>query len=188
MKRQQYSLRVNTQRRHVGEAAASEVDVLAVILLGFGTHVRVQVMLNSRFLVPGSLEVIAEATGRARPSDLRRKINSTTDRSNIRACRREDWVELRCLAILVQTRGTDTGVAGRLEDRHAAHAENADQIANANRIFLGNGLLVVSVGIGDDLRQLVVGLRQKELIVGQVWLVLVRGAGGLDWVWDVRAA
>jgi hypothetical protein len=49
-------------------------------------------------------------------------------------------------------------------------------------------LLVVAVGVGDDLGELVVGLREQELVVGQVGLVFVRSAGGLDWIWDVRAA
>jgi hypothetical protein len=49
-------------------------------------------------------------------------------------------------------------------------------------------LLIVSVGVGDDLWQLVVGLREQELVVGQVWLVLVCGASGLDWIWDVWTA
>jgi hypothetical protein len=145
-------------------------------------------MLNSRFLVPGSLEVVAEATRRARPSDLWGKVNSTTDRSDIWARCGEDWVELRCLAILVQTRGTDTSIAGRLKDRHATQTKDPDQIADANRVLFGDCLFIFSIGIGDDLWQLVLGLREQELVVGQVWLVLVRGTSGLDWIWDIRAA
>jgi hypothetical protein len=179
---------VDTQCRNVWEAATSEVDVLTVVCLGLRTHVGVQVMLNGCFLVPRRLEVIAEATGRARPSDLGFEVNRATDGSDIWACCGEDRVELRCLAILVQTRGTDTSIAGRLKDRHTTRAEDSDQVANANCVLLGDCLLVVSVGIGDDLWQLVVGLREQELVVGQVWLVLVCGTGGLDWVWDVRAA
>lgn len=101
---------------------------------------------------------------------------------------REDWVELRCLAILVQTCGADASIAGRLEDRHASHTQDADQIADPDRILLRDCLLIVSIRIGDDLWQLVVGLREQELVVGQVWLVLVRGTSGLDWIWDIRAA
>ena len=33
-----------------------------------------------------------------------------------------------------------------------------------------------------------VGLREQELVVGQVWLVLVGSTSGLDWIRDVRAA
>jgi hypothetical protein len=95
---------------------------------------------------------------------------------------------LRCLAILVQTRGADTSVTGRLEDRHATHTKDSDQIANADRVLLGDCLLVVSIGVGDDLWQVVVGLGEQELVVGQIWLVLIRSTSGLDWVWDVRAA
>jgi hypothetical protein len=60
-----FLLGMNTQCRNVWEAAAGEVDVLAVVLLGFRTHVGAQVMVDSCFLVPGRLEVIAETTRRA---------------------------------------------------------------------------------------------------------------------------
>ena len=157
---------MNTQCRDVWEAAASEVDVLAVIFLGLCAHIGIQIVLNSGLLVPGSLEVIAEATRRARPSDLGSEFNSTTDRCDIRASCGEDWVELRCLAILVQTCGADTSITGRLKDRHAAHTKDSDQVADADRILLGYRLLIVTIGIGDDLWQLVVGLREQELVIG----------------------
>jgi hypothetical protein len=179
---------VDTQCRNVWEPAAGEVDVLAVVFLGLRTHVCAQVMLDSGFLVPGSLEVIAEAARRAGPSNLGREADSATDRSDVRACCREDWVELGCLPILVQTRSTDTGVSGGLEDRHAAHTEDSNHIADTDRVLLRDCLLVVSVRVCDDLRQLVVWLSEQELVVGQVWLVLVRFSKGLDWIRDVRPA
>ena len=90
--------------------------------------------------------------------------------------------------VLVQTSGTDTSITRRLKDRHTTRAEDSDQVANADCVLLGNCLLIVSVRVGDDLWQLVVGLGEQELVVGQVWLVLVCGTGGLHWIWDVWAA
>ena len=184
-KSQRDLLGVNTQCRNIGEATTSEVDVLAVVLLGLCAHVFAQIIMNSGLLVPGSLEVIAEAARGAGPSDLRRKVDSAADCGDVRTGCWEYWVELRCLAVLVQARSSDTGVSGRLKDRHATHAENADQVADTLCVLLGNRLLVVSVGVGDDLGQVVIVLREQELVVRQVWLILVRCTGRFDWIRDV---
>lgn len=186
MARQNNSLRANAQSSDIRKATASEVDVLTIVLPSLRADVVVKVLVHSRFLVPSSLEVVAEATRRSRPSSLRGKTHCATNGSDVRACRWEDRVELRRLAVLVQARSTNASIARGLEDRHAAKTEDADQVANTNGVLLWYGLFVISIGVGDDLWQLAVRPREKELVVRQVRFVLIGCASGLNWVWDVR--
>lgn len=55
---------------HVREATAVEIDIGGIIFLRLGAHVLVQVSANGKFLVPRSLEVVTEATGRTNPCDF----------------------------------------------------------------------------------------------------------------------
>lgn len=179
---------MDTQCCDIREAATSEVDVLTIVLLGLGSHIGAQILGDSSFLIPRSLEVVAEAARRAGPSCLGRKANSAADCGDVRAGCRENRVELRCLAILVQACSSNTCVSGRLKNRDATHTEDADQVANTLCVLLRHCLLVVSVGVGDHLRQCVIGLGEQVLVIRQVRLVLVGCTSRLDRVRDVWAA
>ena len=54
------------------------------------------------------------------------------------------------------------------------------------RIRDSNYLLIITIGVGDDLGKLRGVLREQVLIVGEVWLVRIVGSGRLIGIGDER--
>jgi hypothetical protein len=79
-------LGMDTMRRNVWEATAREVHIWAVVFLCFSADVLVKVRSNCLILVPWSLEIVAETTGRAIPSDFRVEVYGPAYTRNIGAC------------------------------------------------------------------------------------------------------
>lgn len=96
-------------------------------------------------------------------------------------------VESRSVRSIVGTASTaNTGVTRALEDGDAAKTHHGDQVADTLGVLLRDSLLRLAVGVGDDLRKLSVGLLQKKVVVGQVWLVGVLVAIGDIEIGDER--
>jgi hypothetical protein len=71
---------------NIRESTAGEVHIGRVILLRLGADVLVQVSANGDFLVPWSLEVVAETAGRTNPGDLGVEAHGSADTGNVWAC------------------------------------------------------------------------------------------------------
>lgn len=80
--------------------------------------------------------------------------------------------------------GCLTLVTRGVNDGQSTQGVQTDQVANTASIFLGNSLFVIAIGVGDDLGDLGVGLREQILIVDQIRLVLVVRCGRLISIGD----
>ena len=149
-----YDLVVRTYavRADIRESTSSEIGIRGVVLLDSRTDVKVQVRLNSEFLICGTGEVVAEATRAAYPSLFWAHRDSSSDSGDIWTSARELGCELWCsLPVVALARTTDSVVSRRFKDRDTAETHHAYQVADLDGVFLGDGLLVIPVGVRDDL-------------------------------------
>jgi hypothetical protein len=82
---------------NVWEATACEVHIRPVVLLRFFADVVVKVRCHGIFLVPWLLEIVAETTGRAIPSDFWVETNGSAYTRDIGACRLRELAYARTL-------------------------------------------------------------------------------------------
>lgn len=98
-----------TVSRHIREAAAGEVGIGGVVLLGRGTDVASQVGVYSGCLVGGLSEIVAEATGTGYPGDFWADGLSASNGGDVGTCAGELGRELgRFLAVVGLARCTNT--------------------------------------------------------------------------------
>lgn len=68
---------------------------------------------------------------------------------------------------------TDTLVSGGFEDGASTQTHQTDHVAHTVGIFEWYSVLVVAVGVGDDVWKVLVRLREQVLVVRQVRLILL---------------
>lgn len=168
-------IRKQTVGSNVRETTPLEVGVLGVVFNG-GLVQKTEVVPNCFFLVPSTGEVSAEPTGAGSPSDFRSDRLGTSHCCKERASSGENGIELSLVrAVVAAASCTNTKVTARFQDRDTSQASQTNQIACTDSILVGNGLLVISVRVGDNLGQIGVLLRQKVFVIRNVWLVLIGG-------------
>ena len=173
---------------NIRKAAAFEIGVLRVVLLRSLIELS-KVCLDCDFLVPSTGEIVGEATGTGGPGNFGGGGLCTSDGGKVGASGREDGFKFsRVLAIVAFASRADTEIAAGFQNRDSAQTSQADQVAGTNGVLVGNGLLAISVGVGNHLGQIGILLRQKVLVVRNVGLVLVgwsikvRNEGTVFWL------
>lgn len=136
----------------VRESPTLEVRERPIVLLYRWANVGLQIVLDGSLLVGRTGEIVAKTTSAANPSFLGADGYGSSNSRDIRARSRKLRGELGSLiAIIALARRTNAVVAGGLEHGDTAQTHDADHVANFDGIFLGDSLLIVSIGIGDDL-------------------------------------
>lgn len=136
-----YLPRVETVRGDIRKSTALEIGVRFVILLGFRVDMAMEIVLDSKLLIPSTGEIVAKAAGTGVPCNLGSYALGTADGSDVRAGTWELGRELGLLAPIVRLAGcANSSITGRLKHRDTTKAHQTDQVANPPGIVLGDGL------------------------------------------------
>lgn len=135
-----------------------------------------EICLDSDFLVPSSREIVAEPTRSIYPRDFGCDGLCSTNGCDVWARSGELRCELRgVLAVVGFTWCADTSIACRFEDSDSSKSKKANHVADAYSVAVWDSLLVVTIGVGDDLWKSGVWLGEEILVVREIRLIFVVG-------------
>ena len=125
-------------------------------------------------MVEGTGEIVAESACASNPSLFWADCNSSANCGDVWASAGELRSKLWGLLPVIALAGsTDSIITRGFEDRDTSKSHEADQIADLDGVFLWDCLLVVAVGIRNDLWKSGIWLRKKVLVIWEIRLVLV---------------